>query len=127
MDKILLEGVRLPARVGVTEEERNSPQLLIVDVQVGVRMEKAGLSGNLADTLNYAELFRRIEKLLAERAFTLLEEIGQGICRLALQMEGSRDVRVRIRKVQPFSDKVQSVGVEMRQRRKKSEGMKGEV
>jgi dihydroneopterin aldolase len=120
MDKILLEGIQLLVRVGTTDEERNTPQFCAIDVVFGAQLEKAGQSGNLADTVNYAELFRQIEQLMAERTFTLLEEIGHEILELALQLTGVRWVRVRVRKLQPFSDKVQSVGIEMKRRLKGS-------
>jgi FolB domain-containing protein len=123
MDKILLEGIQLLARVGTTDEERNTPQFCAIDVAVGAQLEKAGQSGDLADTVNYAELFRQIEQLLTERTFTLLEEIGHEILELALHLAGARRVRVRVRKMHPFSDKVQSVGIEMKRRKsKKCEG-----
>lgn len=120
MDKIFLEGIQLGIKVGTTEEERSNPQPCRLDLTLIADLSQAGLSGDLEDTIDYAAVFESVEKICLGKAFTLLEEVAHQVCGEILENFGVKQVRVRICKLQPFSDKLQCVGIEVKRRRRNS-------
>jgi dihydroneopterin aldolase len=119
MDKILLEGIRLQIRVGTTEQERSEPQLCGLDLVVEADLKAAGRSGDLKHTVDYAAIFQVIEAHCAQNSFTLLEEVGQQLCDRIFDQCPVESIKLRIRKLKPFSSKLTSVGVELRRNRKR--------
>ena len=125
MDKILLEGIRLQIRVGTTEQERSEPQLCGLDLVVAADLKAAGRSGDLKHTVDYAAIFRVIETHCAQNSFTLLEEVGQQLCDRILDQYSVESVKLRIRKLKPFSSRLKSMGIELKRTRKRRRSKKG--
>ena len=121
MDKIFLEGIQLGIKVGATEEERSSPQPCRLDLTLVADLDQAGQSGDLKDTVDYAAVFKSAEKVCLGKAFTLLEEVAHQVCGEILESFGVRRVKLRIRKLQPFSDNLRSVGIEVKRQRRNLE------
>jgi len=119
MDKILLEGIRLEIHVGTTEQERSEPQLCGLDLVVAADLKAAGRSGDLRHTVDYAAMFRFIEAHCSQNSFTLLEEVGQQLCDKILEQYSVESVRLRIRKLKPFSSRLSAVGVELKRKQKR--------
>lgn len=119
MDKILLEGIRLDIRVGTTEEERSEPQLCGLDLVVEADLKAAGLSGDLKHTVDYAAIFRLLEAHCSQSSFILLEQIGQQVCDKIFDQYPVESIKLRIRKLNPFSSRVSAVGVELKRSRKR--------
>ena len=118
MNKILLEGIRLDIRVGTTEEERSEPQLCGLDLVVEADLKAAGRSGDLKHTSDYGAIFRLLEAHCSQNSFTLLEEIGQQLCDKIFDQYPVESIKLKIRKLNPFSSRVSAVGVELRRNRK---------
>ena len=125
MDKILLEGIRLELRVGTTDEERNEPQLCGLDLVVDADLKSAGRSGNLKHTIDYAAIFRLIEAHCLQNSFTLLEEVGEQLCDRIFDQYPVESIKLRIRKLKPFSSSLTAVGVELKRTRKRKRSKKG--
>lgn len=120
MDKILLEGIRLEIRVGTTEQERSEPQLCGLDLVLAADLKAAGRSGDLKHTVDYTTVLRVVEAHCAQNSFTLLEEVGQHLCDRIFDQCPVESIKLRIRKLKPFSSKLTSVGVELKRTRKRS-------
>ena len=120
MDKILLDGIRLEIRVGTTEQERSEPQLCGLDLVVAADLKAAGRSGDLKHTVDYTAILRVIEAHCAQNSFTLLEEVGQQLCDRIFDQCPVESIKLRIRKLKPFSSKLTSVGVELKRTRERS-------
>jgi 7,8-dihydroneopterin aldolase/epimerase/oxygenase len=119
MDKIVLEGMRLSIRVGTTEQERSEPQLCCIDLTLKTKLNRAGKSGKLEDTVDYAAIFRSIEALCAARSFTLLEEVGERICAEILKNYSVAEVKLKASKLSPFTHRLMAVGIEIKRKKKK--------
>jgi 7,8-dihydroneopterin aldolase/epimerase/oxygenase len=118
MDKIFLEGIQLGIRVGTTAEERDKPQPCRLDIVLKADLSQAGQSGDLDKTIDYVAVFRCAEKICSNNSFTLLEEIAHQICRAILERFAVKEVELRIRKAQPFSEKLSAVGVQLKRNRR---------
>ena len=120
MDKILLEGIRLKIRVGTTEQERSEPQLCGLDLVVATDLRAAGRSGDLKHTVDYVAIFRVIEAHCLQNSFTLLEEVGQQLCDRIFDQCPVNSIKLRIRKLKPFSSRLKSMGIELKRTRKRN-------
>jgi 7,8-dihydroneopterin aldolase/epimerase/oxygenase len=118
MDKIFLEGIQLGIRVGTTTEERSKPQPCRLDLVLKVNLSQAGQSGNLDKTVDYVAILKCVEEIGSGGSFTLLEEIAHQTCRTILEGFAVKEVKLRISKTQPFSDKLSAVGVQFKRTRR---------
>jgi dihydroneopterin aldolase len=76
------------------------------------------LSGNLDKSVDYVAILKCVEAICSEGSFTLLEEIAHQICHTVLEGFAVKQVKLRISKTQPFSDKLSAVGVQFKRTRR---------
>jgi dihydroneopterin aldolase len=119
-DRILVSGLRLEGRVGVSDEERALPQLLEVDIEVEADLAAAAESDDLADTIDYGPLIALSRHRLEEREHRLLEHVAGTLADGVLQnAERATAVTVRVRKLAvPVDADVDFAQVELRRERK---------
>jgi dihydroneopterin aldolase len=78
-DRILLHGMAFEGAHGVSDEERADPQIIEMDVEVSLDLSAAGKSDELAQTVNYADVFEVCRVHVEERSYRLLEAIGEAV------------------------------------------------
>jgi 7,8-dihydroneopterin aldolase/epimerase/oxygenase len=76
MDRITLRGIRAMGRHGANPGERDREQPFDVDVVAELDLCEAQRSDDLADTLDYAALHRRIVKVVERTSHALLERLA---------------------------------------------------
>lgn len=59
---ILLEDVEFYAFHGVLEQERKVGNIFIVDLKIGIDISNASKTDDIADTINYAEVYNVVRK-----------------------------------------------------------------
>jgi dihydroneopterin aldolase len=100
MDRITLRSMRFEGRLGVSEEERASPQLVEVDVELEGDLADAAASDELADTVDYGPIVAIAQRAVEERSHRLLEALGGDIAGQALAASPRiATVTVRVRKL----------------------------
>ncbi len=103
MDKLRLNGIEVLCIIGDLPNERLREQRLMVDVELELDLSAAARSDDLADTVDYAELSRRIREVLraaqcrlVERAAHLAAEVcleDRRVCRTTVSVRKSGSVR----------------------------------
>jgi len=78
-DCIELKNIRALGHYGVTEHERSKPQLLMIDIEIGLDLSKAADSDALADTLDYSKLHKQVLEIVSNKSFKLLEALAKSI------------------------------------------------
>ena len=78
-DEILLEGMRFYAYHGVNPEERVLGQRFTVDVALAVDLRSAGTSDDLADTVSYSAVFKRVRGVVEGEPRALLEAVAETV------------------------------------------------
>ena len=78
MGKITIDGMVFFAHHGYFHEEREKGNRFIVDLDIETDLSKAAASDNLADTLNYEEVYNAVKEQMETRSM-LLENITQRI------------------------------------------------
>ena len=112
-DRIYLHEMVFMGRHGVTDEERAEPQQIDVDLEVAVDLSAAGRSDELADTVDYGDLFVLCRDVVEQRSFHLLEAIAETIADEVLaRFRAVESVSVRVKKPGvPLAGQVEHAGV----------------
>lgn len=115
MDRIVIEGLRVLARVGAGPHEHAAPQPLRIDL--ALQCDLRGCAA-LADTADYRELAARVTALAGAAHAPLLESLAQRIADTALALPRVEAVEVRVcRPRPPLPEEVDHVAVELRRSR----------
>lgn len=107
---IELSNVELKLFIGVHQHERDDRQRLLVSVSVRVTENEE--SDNIANTLDYDQLYGFLKKLERLDHIDLQETVCRKILKYALAVTGVEHVSVSTRKPDIF-DNVEYVGVTM--------------
>lgn len=117
-DRIVLAGIEVFAYHGVQEEERESGQLLSMDVEVELDLRPASASDDLADTVDYGALAERVHRRVAEERHDLIETVAARVADLVLEDARVVATSVTIHKPQaPVPVPVRDVAVTVRRSR----------
>lgn len=98
MDRIILKDMAFYGYHGVLPEERQRGQVFFVDVEVECDLHPAGHSDDLQDTVDYRDLYGRVEAVLAGPPKALLEAVAEEVAHRILEVERVQAVRVEVRK-----------------------------
>ncbi len=117
-DKIILEGMVFYGYHGVRQAERELGQRFVVDLEVWQNLAPAGQSDDLAQTVNYAELYRLAAEIVGGPPCNLIETVAQRIASAVLARFAADAVLVRVRKPEvPIPGVLAGAAVEIVRRR----------
>ena len=97
-DRITLRGMHFLARHGVTLEERLEPQPFDVDVELETDLSTSAASDDLADTIDYSEVFALVGHVVEGESHRLIEALAGAIADAVLATTTADAVTVRVRK-----------------------------
>jgi dihydroneopterin aldolase len=98
MDRITLRGIRAYGRHGVFPYEREHVAPFDLDVTIDTDLRTAGTSDDLADTLDYDALLRRLVQIVADMSFALLERLAEELAGEVLRDPRALAVEVTVAK-----------------------------
>lgn len=118
MDKILIESIEFYGYHGATEEEQRIGHRYMVDVVLYFDTRRAGHTDNLADTINYSQVAKRIVAIGTGESFHLLEALAARMAEVLLSEFPAEGIRLRVRKIYPPMNAIAAaVGVEIERQR----------
>ena len=97
-DKILLEGMIFYGYHGVDPAEKELGQRFAVDVEIVRDLRAPGTSDDLADTVNYAGIFRVVRDVMEGPGHNLLESLAETISGKLLDSFEILSVKVKVMK-----------------------------
>lgn len=98
-DIIYLHGLKLECVIGVWEWERRITQKLIVDLDMAADIRRAAASDDLADTLNYKAVAKRLIAFAKDSKFKLIESFAEALAKILTDEFSISWCRVRVNKV----------------------------
>ncbi|CAN5742160.1 dihydroneopterin aldolase [soil metagenome] len=114
-DRIVLAGMRFLGRHGASEEERELPQPIELDVELWLDLSPAGTTDALATTVDYGPVIELCRDIVERRSFQLLEAIAEAVATAILRGTPAEGVVVRVRKpAVPVDADLDYAGVEIR-------------
>lgn len=110
-DVILLEGIQVPAALGVTAAERRTRRPVLLDLEVERDLRAAGRSDRIRHTLHYKRIFEVVEDVASNQEHRLVEALGDRIARAVLAKFDADRVTVTVRKPTPIAGVLRYAGV----------------
>ena len=99
MDIIFIDSFRVETLIGIYPRERIVPQPVVFDLKIGHATSAAGASDDIHDTIDYAEVVKRLRAELAEKHFLLLEKLAEFVATVLLKDFGAQWVQVSVAKL----------------------------
>jgi dihydroneopterin aldolase len=98
-DRILLEGMVFHGRHGTLPAERELGQPFVVDIELRLDLQPAGLSDDLTQTVDYSEIHRQAKEIVEGPPVSLTETLAERIAGTVLGDFPSVDtVRIKVAK-----------------------------
>jgi len=116
-DRVLIEDLRLPARLGVLPSEHECEQTVDLSLEVGLPSLRPFQSDDIHHAINYVAVVDALAHLCVSRHFNLVENLAEEISRMVLDEFDSKWVSVRLRKIDVVPD-TRFVGVSIVRRQK---------
>lgn len=112
MSKIYLENMEFHAQHGCLEHEQKLGNTFIVNLSFELNTEKAGLTDDLADTLNYQLIYNVIKEQMAIPS-KLIEHVGQRILdKIIAEFPEILSLELKLSKLNPpLGAKVEAVSI----------------
>lgn len=98
MDKIFLTELKVDTVIGIWDWERRIRQTVIIDIEMSADIAKAAATDDVADTLNYKSVAKRVQAFVAESSFQLVETLAERIAAIIRDEFEVEWVRVRVNK-----------------------------
>jgi dihydroneopterin aldolase len=109
-DRIFLHGLTAECIIGFIDWERRVRQTVVLDIELPVDCRRASLTDDVADTLDYKKVAKRVLAYVAASEFKLVETLAHRVALLILEEFGAEWVRVALNKPGAIRDS-RDVGV----------------
>ncbi|MCL2842617.1 MAG: 2-amino-4-hydroxy-6-hydroxymethyldihydropteridine diphosphokinase [Oscillospiraceae bacterium] len=115
MDRIYIDGLELFAHHGVLEAEKAAGQTFFISAELRLDCRQAGMTDDLAETVNYAEVCTGIAKVFTAQTYDLIETCAEQVVAFVLHTYPQvRSVVVTVEKPQaPVGQHVRNISVQI--------------
>ena len=97
-DTIHLRNMQFYGFHGVNPEEKVLGQRFEIDVALSVDTRPAGLSDDLRQTINYAQVYKVVKHIVEKEKFDLIEALAETLAAQIGKRFGPDGVRISVRK-----------------------------
>ncbi len=102
MDKIVLQQMEFPCKLGVSAAERQDPQRVLVDAALFADLSDAAARDDLTASVDYEEVYSEIQKVVTGGEYKLVETVTEKIAQRLLQGFALERVAVTVKKLAPL-------------------------
>jgi dihydroneopterin aldolase len=115
--RILVRGFCCAATIGVSDEERATPQRLGVDVELELSPDPP-VRDDIDEVLNYGKVVRLLRHYCIASEYRLLETLADALASAFFSFERVGKARIRIVKLDRYPE-VDRIGIEIERERKR--------
>lgn len=115
-DRIFLRGLTAECVIGFIDWERRVKQAVVVDLEMPVDCARAAASDEVADTVDYKKVAKRVLAYIEASEFKLVETLAHRLAALLLEEFALEWVRLSVNKPGAIRDS-RDVGVSIERRR----------
>jgi dihydroneopterin aldolase len=112
MDIVFIEDLRIDTVIGIYDWERRVRQTLSFDIEMAFDNTKPAATDDIADTLNYKEVSRRLVDYVSASSFGLVETLAERCVTIVREEFGVSWVRLKLSKPGAVRS-AKSVGVQI--------------
>jgi len=84
LDRILIEGLEVRTVIGIYDWEREIRQTVRLDMEMAWDVSRAGRSDDIADTLDYKAVSKRLIAFIEGSSFGLIEALAEACARILI-------------------------------------------
>lgn len=99
MDKVFIEALEIECVIGIYDWERKIKQPIVLDIEMDSDNRKPAASDDIADTLDYKAISKRLIQFVGESDFGLVETLAERCCAILLEEFPVTRVRLKLSKV----------------------------
>ncbi len=116
-DVVVLEGIELPASLGVSEAERQLRRPVRIDLELtcssggGEGGERPGATDRLEHAVDYSKVYGVVADVVAAEEYRLVEALAERIAAALLASFEIRSVTVSVRKPTPLAGSLRHAGI----------------
>jgi FolB domain-containing protein len=115
-DRIHIRELGVRCIVGVNPDERTNKQDVFISITLEADLRQPGQTDNIADTIDYKTLKKRVFDMVEKSSFYLIEALAQAIADICLEWEQVKAATVTVDKPGALRF-AKSVAVEITRRR----------
>ena len=97
-DRIFLHGLTVECIIGFIDWERRVKQNVVLDIELPVDCRRASLTDEVADTLDYKKVAKRVLAFVSASEFRLVETLAHRVALLILEEFAVEWVRIALNK-----------------------------
>lgn len=97
-DRIFLHGLTVECIIGFIDWERRVKQNVVLDIELPVDCRRASLTDEVADTLDYKQVAKRVLAFVGASEFRLVETLAHRVALLILEEFAVEWVRIALNK-----------------------------
>jgi dihydroneopterin aldolase len=98
MDKVFIEALEIECVIGIYDWERKIRQPIVLDIEMGFDNRKPAASDDIADTLDYKAVSKRLIQFVGDSSYGLVETLAEHCCRIILDEFRVEHVRLKLSK-----------------------------
>jgi dihydroneopterin aldolase len=98
MDKVFIEGLEIEALIGIYDWERRIRQTLVFDLEMGFDNRVPAASDDIAHTLNYKAVSKRLIEYVSQSDFGLVETLAERCAQIVMDEFGIAWLRLKLSK-----------------------------
>jgi len=98
VDIIYLHDLKIETIIGIFDWEREVKQIVILDLDMAADIRRAAKSDNIAHTLDYKAVAKRLIDFVGKSEFQLVETLAEQVSEIILKEFNIPWIRLRINK-----------------------------
>ena len=98
MDKVFIEALEIECVIGIYDWERKIRQPVVLDLEMAFDNRVPAASDDIADTLDYKAVSKRLIQFVSESEFGLVETLAERCAEIVLREFGVEHVRLKLAK-----------------------------
>jgi dihydroneopterin aldolase len=98
MDKVFIEALEIECVIGIYDWERKIRQPVVLDIEMAFDNRKPAASDDIADTLDYKAVSKRLIQFVGESSFGLVETLAERCCAIILDEFAVASVKLKLSK-----------------------------
>ena len=99
-DAIIIHGALFHCHIGVGEAERTKLQPIILDVRLSFNTHPSAVSGDLAHTIDFAQVLAALSTHIVGKSFVLIETLAEEVAQLLFSQFPTEEATVVVKKPQ---------------------------
>lgn len=98
MDEVFIKDLLVRGVIGVNDDERRSPQDILINIILKTDTRRAGETDKIEDTVNYRTVAKKVIAHAEQASRFTVESLAADIARICLDVPNVQSVKVRVEK-----------------------------